>query len=180
MIALFDRQLAGSRSRARSRSRSWDERTHRYLALFPPGEVVEFPAVGLDVPRRRAAQRRPADDLPAPGRQRVGHGATREEARTGALGEMAEMALSARALVGAPRVEASFADLVRKEGAGRVQNPRTLALEAGSPYDDERVLQWLPMTRLRDGESVLVPASWWRRPPATCRARRRPADGSRR
>ena len=73
-------------------------------------------------------------------------------------GEMAEMALSARALAGAPRVEASFAELVRKEGAGRVQDPRTLALEAGSPYDDERVLQWLPMTRLRDGESVLVPA----------------------
>ena len=93
-----------------------------------------------------------------PGGSGLGYGATREEARTGALGEMAEMALSARALAGAPRVEASFADLVRKEGAGRVQDPRTLALEAGSPYDDDRVLQWLPMTRLRDGESVLVPA----------------------
>jgi ribosomal protein S12 methylthiotransferase accessory factor len=130
----------------------------RYLASFPPGEVVEFPVVGLDVldvPLHSAA-------LPAsprhPGGSGLGYGATREEARTGALGEMAEMALSTRALADTPRVEASFADLVRKEGAARVQDPRTLALEAGSPYDDERVLQWLPMTRLRDGESVLVPA----------------------
>lgn len=130
----------------------------RYLASFPPGEVVEFPVVGLDVldvPLHSAA-------LPAtvrhPGGSGLGYGATPEEARTGALGEMAEMALSTRALAGLPRVEASYAELVRKEGATRVQDPRTLALEAGSPYDDDRVLQWLPMTRLHDGESVLVPA----------------------
>lgn len=124
----------------------------RYLASFPPGEVVDFPIVGLDVldvPLHSAATR---------GGTGLGYGATREEARTGALGEMAEMALSVRALAGRPRVEASYAELVRKEGAGRVQDPRTLALEAGSPYDDDRVLQWLPMTRLRDGEQVLVPA----------------------
>lgn len=130
----------------------------RYLASFPQGEVVEFRAAGLDVldvPLHSAA-------LPAsvrhPGGSGLGYGATPEEARTGALGEMAEMALSTRALAGAVRVEASYADLVRKEGPGRVQDPRTLALEAGSPYDDDRVLQWLPTTRLRDGESVLVPA----------------------
>jgi YcaO-like protein with predicted kinase domain len=130
----------------------------RYLASFPAGRVVEFPVVGLDVldvPLHSAA-------LPAspahPGGSGLGYGATAEEARTGALGEMAEMALSTRALAGAPRVEASYAELVRKEGADRVQDPRTLCLEAGRPYDDDRVLQWLPMTRLRDGESVLVPA----------------------
>ena len=132
--------------------------SERYLASFPPGEVVEFLVAGLDVldvPLHSAA-------LPAsprhPGGSGLGYGATAEEARTGALGEMAEMALSTRALAGAPRVEASYAELVRKEGARRVQDPRTLVLEAGSPYDDDRVLQWLPMTRLRDGESVLVPA----------------------
>jgi ribosomal protein S12 methylthiotransferase accessory factor YcaO len=130
----------------------------RYLASFPPGEVVEFPVVGLDVldvPLHSAA-------LPAsprhPGGSGLCYGATAAEARTGALGEMAEMALSTRALAGAPRVEASYAELVAKEGAGRVQDPRTLALEAGCAYDDDRVLQWLPMTRLRDGEPVLVPA----------------------
>jgi ribosomal protein S12 methylthiotransferase accessory factor len=130
----------------------------RYLASFPAGEVEEFPVVGLDVldvPLHCAT-------LPTtsrhPGGGGLGYGATAEEARTGALGEMAEMALSTRALAGAARVEASYAELVRKEGAGRVQDPRTLALEAGSAYTDDRVLQWLPMSRLRDGESVLVPA----------------------
>ena len=130
----------------------------RYLASFPPGEVVEFPVRGLDVldvPLHSAA-------LPAsprhPGGSGLGYGATPEQARAGALGEMAEMALSTRALAGAPRVEASYTELLRKEGADRVQDPRTLCLEAGRPYDGDRVLQWLPMTRLRDGESVLVPA----------------------
>ena len=129
----------------------------RYLASFP-GEVVEFPVVGLDVldvPLHSAAL---SASPRHPGGSGLGYGATADEARTGALGEMAEMALSTRALAGVSRVEASFAELVRKEGPGRVQDPRTLALEAGSPYDDDRVLQWLPMTRLRDGESVLVPA----------------------
>jgi YcaO-like protein with predicted kinase domain len=130
----------------------------RYLASFPPGEVVEFPVRGLDtldVPLHSAA-------LPAsprhPGGSGLGYGATPEQARAGALGEMAEMALSTRALAAVERVEASYAELVRRRGATRVQDPRTLALEAGSPYDGDRVLQWLPMTRLRDGESVLVPA----------------------
>ncbi len=129
----------------------------RYLASFPGG-VVEFPVQGLDpldVPLHSAA-------LPAtpehPGGSGLGYGATGEQARTGALGEMAEMALSTRRLAGLPRVEASYADLVAKEGADRVQDPRTLCLEAGAPYDDDRPLQWLPMTRLRDGEQVLVPA----------------------
>ena len=130
----------------------------RYLASFPGAEVVEFPVVGLDV-LDAALHSAVLYDAPGrPGGGGLGYGATADEARTGALGEMAESALSARALVGTLRVQGSYAELVRREGAGRVQDPRTLALEAGSPYDDDRVLQWLPMTRLRDGESVLVPA----------------------
>lgn len=129
----------------------------RYLASFPGARVDESPVVGLDV----ADVALHTALLYAPGLpvgDGIGYGATAEEARVGALGEMAEMALSSLALMGTPRVEASYAELARKEGAGRVQDPRTLALEAGSPYDDDRVLQWLPMTRARDGESVLVPA----------------------
>jgi YcaO-like protein with predicted kinase domain len=129
----------------------------RYLASFPP-EVVEFPVTGLDVlnvPLHNAA-------LPTsprhPGGSGLGYGATTEEARTGALGEMAEMALSVRAHERLERVEASYAQLLATDGAARVQDPRTLCLEAGSDYDHERVLQWLPMTRLRDGATVLVPA----------------------
>lgn len=88
----------------------------------------------------------------------LGYGATPEQARTGALGEMAEMALSARALAGQERVLASYEQLCAERGADRVQDPRTLCLEAGTGYTGGRPLQWLPMTRLRDGETVLVPA----------------------
>jgi ribosomal protein S12 methylthiotransferase accessory factor len=93
-----------------------------------------------------------------PGGSGLGYGATREQARTGALGEMAEMALSARALSGQERVEASYDELSAQRGADRVQDPRTLCLEAGTAWSGARRLQWLPMTRLRDGETVLVPA----------------------
>ena len=131
--------------------------SERYLASFPPG-VVEFAVRGLDVldvPLHSAALQGSAAH---PGGSGIGYGATQEQARTGALGEMAEMALSVRAHQGAERVQASYAELVAREGADRVQDPLTLCLEAGSAYDRDRVLQWLPMTRLRDGERVLVPA----------------------
>ncbi|MGY1747007.1 YcaO-like family protein [Blastococcus sp. SYSU D00695] len=129
----------------------------RYRDSFP-APVEEFAIEGLDVldvPLHSAV-------LPAtsrhPGGSGLGYGATREEARTGALGEMAEMALSVRAHEHAQRVQASYAELARRAGRDRVADPRTLCLEAGSAYDDDRPLQWLPMTRLRDGETVLVPA----------------------
>ncbi len=130
----------------------------RYLGSFPAGRIEEFAVRGLDplgVPLHSAA-------LPAspghPGGSGLGYGASGEDARTGALGEMAEMALSTLTLAGRERVQGSYAELVRRRGAGRVQDPRTLCLEAGSDYDDDRPLQWLAMTRVGDGEQVLVPA----------------------
>ncbi|MEU2350505.1 YcaO-like family protein [Modestobacter sp. NPDC049651] len=131
--------------------------TQRYLASFPDG-VEEFAVEGLDtldVPLHSAFL---ASSPAHPGGSGLGYGATREEARTGALGEMAEMALSIRAHQGLDRVHGSYRELARTEGRDRVQDPRTLCLEAGSDYDDDRSLQWLPMTRTRDGEQVLVPA----------------------
>ncbi len=131
--------------------------SQRYRDSFPT-PVEEFAIEGLDVldvPLHSAV-------LPSspehPGGSGLGYGATREEARTGALGEMAEMALSVRAHQHGERLQASYAELTRREGADRVADPRTLCLEAGSDYDDDRPLQWLPMTRLRDGERALVPA----------------------
>lgn len=131
--------------------------SQRYRDSFPT-PVEEFAIEGLDVldvPLHSAV-------LPTtpehPGGSGLGYGATREEARTGALGEMAEMALSIRAHERLGRVQASYAELARREGRDRVADPRTLCLEAGCDYDDDRPLQWLPMTRLRDGERVLVPA----------------------
>ena len=131
--------------------------SQRYLASFPP-EVVEFPVLGLDVLQVPLYSAALAATPGHPGGSGLGYGATAEEARTGALGEMAEMALSVRAHQRLDRIEASYAELVVARGAEQVQDPRTLCLEAGSAYDDDRVLQWLPMTRLRDGATVLVPA----------------------
>ncbi len=130
----------------------------RYLASYPPGSVTEFPVVGMDVLEVHLHSAVLAAGEGRPGGSGLGYGATAEEARTGALGEMTEMALSGRALQPRPRVQASHTELVAREGAGRVQDPRTLGLEAGCDYTPDRVLQWLPMTRVRDGEQVLVPA----------------------
>jgi YcaO-like protein with predicted kinase domain len=128
----------------------------RYLASFP--DVETFGVRGID-PLDVALHSAVLPTRPGrPGGSGLGYGADDDAARTGALGEMAEMALSARALQGRERVEASYREAVRSHGADRVQDPRTLCLEAGSDYDDDRPLQWLPMTRVRDGESVLVPA----------------------
>ena len=84
--------------------------SQRYLDSFP-GSVEEFAIEGLDVldvPLHRAV-------LPPgtqhPGGSGLGYGATREEARTGALGEMAEMALSLRAHRGVEREQGSHAEL---------------------------------------------------------------------
>lgn len=131
--------------------------SQRYLDSFP-GTVDEFAIEGLDVldvPLHSAVLPTSADH---PGGSGLGYGATREEARTGALGEMAEMALSLRAHQGVRREQGSYAEMARRHGRDRVADPRALCLEAGSAYDDDRPLQWLPMTRQRDGETVLVPA----------------------
>jgi YcaO-like protein with predicted kinase domain len=131
----------------------------RYRASFPD-RLAEFGIRGLDpldVPLHSAALAAGPD---SPGGSGLGYGATPDEARVGALGEMAEMALSTRRLRGLPRAEGSYAEMVAARGRDRVQDPRTLGLEAGCTYDDDRPLQWLPMTRLRDGEEVAVPAEF--------------------
>ncbi|SNS51661.1 ribosomal protein S12 methylthiotransferase accessory factor [Geodermatophilus saharensis] len=131
--------------------------SQRYRDSFPT-PVEDFAIEGidvLDVPLHSAV-------LPPserhPGGSGLGYGATREEARTGGMGEMAEMALSLRAHRGVQREQGSHAEMTRRHGRDRVADPRTLCLEAGSDYSDDRPLHWLPMTRLRDGERVLVPA----------------------
>ncbi len=131
--------------------------SQRYRDSFPT-PVEDFAIEGidvLDVPLHSAVLP-PSDQHP--GGSGLGYGATREEARTGAMGEMAEMALSLRAHQSVSREQGSHAEMTRRHGRDRVADPRELCLEAGSGYSDDRVLQWLPMTRLRDGETVQVPA----------------------
>ena len=76
--------------------------SQRYLDSFPT-PVDEFAIEGLDVldVPLHSAVLPPSQEHP--GGSGLGYGATREEARTGALGEMAEMALSLRAHQGVER-----------------------------------------------------------------------------
>lgn len=122
--------------------------------------MFEFPITALDrtgVPCWSVTLF-PAGDRPAAAG--TGYGDTDDDARAGAYGELVEEWRSWAALHAAPRRQASFSALVGELGLDGVQDPRTLGLPAGAPYDDERPLQWLPTTRVRDGAEVLVPAEF--------------------
>jgi thiazole/oxazole-forming peptide maturase SagD family component len=86
-----------------------------------------------------------------------GYGATEDEARVGAMGELAEDTFSELAMLRMPRVHGSYTTLVRARGPSAVVDPLTLGLPAGSPYHPEMPLVWVEMQRLSTGEPVLVP-----------------------
>lgn len=122
--------------------------------------VEEFPITALDRTGVPAWSVTLFPDGDRPAAAGTGYGDTDDDARTGAYGELVEEWRSWAALHAEPRTEASYAALVQERGADRVQDPRTLGLPAGSDYDDDRPLQWLATTRLRDGAEVLVPAEF--------------------
>lgn len=131
-----------------------------YLAALPAGEVEEFPVRGMDRVACAVWSVTLHPEQGSPGAGGHGYGHSEQEARVGALGEMTEVTRSAATLAPRPRTLASYADLVRREGRDRVVDPRELALEAGSAYDEDRPLSWWPMTRLSDGSSAWVPAEF--------------------
>lgn len=131
-----------------------------YRAALPPGEVEEFAVRGMDAVACAVWSVTLHPEQGSPGAGGHGYGQTEQEARVGALGEMTEVTRSAATLAERARETASYAELVRREGADRVVDPRELALEAGSEYDDDRRLSWWPMTRLSDDSSVWVPAEF--------------------
>ncbi len=90
----------------------------------------------------------------------IGYGLTEQRARVGALGECVEHVCAWRALRTAARRSGSYAGLVAALGPDAVVDPRLLGLPAGVDLTDERVLQWLPMRRLRDEAQVWVPAEF--------------------
>jgi ribosomal protein S12 methylthiotransferase accessory factor len=132
-----------------------------YLAAFPPGEVVAFPITGLDrtgVPVWIVAlfledQPGLAGAMPSG----IGYGDTDEQAILGALGEVAEALWPTLTLRKAPRVEASYRELVETYGPGGVADPLTLGLPAGSPIDRQTRLEWIEAKRVGRRETVLVP-----------------------
>ena len=129
----------------------------RYRAALP-AEPLAFPITPLDdvgVPAWSVTLFGAGERPTVSG---IGYGATDGDALRGAYGELVEAWRSWATLHYRPRRQASYAELVRERGADRVQDPRTLGLPAGVPYDGDRPLQWLPTTRLGDGAEVLVPA----------------------
>lgn len=122
------------------------------------GRVVDFDISSLD----RLGVPVTSCSLVVDGRfaqQGNGYGLTDEAARVSGLGELAEGVL-AEALVRGLRTrsrQASYADLIAREGADRVAHPATLCLPAGSPWTPQTVLEWVPLTRARTGEQVWTP-----------------------
>lgn len=90
----------------------------------------------------------------------VGYGATRHAAEVGALGEVAERVIMSDALRALPVTTASYTELRAAVGADGVVDPVALILDAGSAYCADEPLQWVPSTRWRTGETVLVPAEY--------------------
>lgn len=134
---------------------------HYETVLRSFGQVIDFDISALD----RLAVPVTSCSLIVGNRfaaQANGYGATHEAARVGGLGELAEgvlMAQAVPALLGAG-VRGSRRDLIAAQGEDRVIDPRTLGLPAGSPFDDERALLWVPTRRVRTGETVYVPADF--------------------
>lgn len=89
-----------------------------------------------------------------------GYGFEPIEAEVGALGELCEEVHCAAAVARMPRVDASYAELVRTRGRRGVVDPLKLCLPAGCAYTDEMVLPWVEAQRWPTDEPVLVPREW--------------------
>ena len=116
------------------------------------GRVVETDLSGFD---RTGACVHSVALLDHPVGNGIGYGPDPTAARTSAYGELVEWTRSYAVLSTTTPREASYARL-RATGEP-VQDPRTLCLEAGSAFDDDRPLQWLQARRLRDDAPVWVP-----------------------
>ena len=128
-----------------------DDVVAAYRAALP-GEVEETDLSAFD---RTGAAVRTVALLISPGGNGVGYGPDTEAARTSAYGELVEWTRSHAVLSRSVPREASYAALLAT--GEPVQDPRTLCLEAGSDYDEDRPLRWLQAQRLRDDAPVWVP-----------------------
>jgi len=89
-----------------------------------------------------------------------GYGFETVEAEVGALGELCEEVHVGDWVKRAPRLVASYAELVRARGPRGVVDPLTLCLTAGSPWTDDMPLSWVEARRWPSDEAVLVPREW--------------------
>ncbi|GAA4774425.1 hypothetical protein GCM10023200_03640 [Actinomycetospora chlora] len=138
-----------------------DEVTAGLDAALPPGDVGDAVLTGADrtgVAVVAADHADPAGEWPRSGA--FGYGLSVERARVAAHAELAEEMLLSRHLRTLEPVRASYTELRGSRGADRVADPVSLVLPAGTAYDPDRPRWWLPTTRWRTGEEVLVPAEF--------------------
>ncbi len=90
----------------------------------------------------------------------VGYGPTWSAASVGALGEVAERVVTGAKLQTLPVRIATYRELSTERGTAGVADPLTLTLPAGSDYQLDRPIGWVPAVRWRTGEQVLVPIEY--------------------
>ncbi len=140
-----------------------------YRRALPPGQLLEFPLTSLDrlgvsvhaltfIPKLHAEHHAHAMNWPLC--EGIGYGATEDEARVGAFGELTEEVSSSLALARMPRLTGSYTELLASRGEQGIVDPVALCLEAGSDYHPGMILDWVEVSRLATGEPVLVPVEF--------------------
>ena len=133
--------------------------TEAYRRSLPPGTLEEFridPVDYLGIPIINV-------DLYAEDGEHsngIGYGSTEAQARLGAYGELCEERHTIKGFEELPVEEGSYRQMTERFGADRVIDPLTLVLEAGTPYDQDYQLRWVPIARLRDEADCWIPASF--------------------
>ena len=143
-----------------------DEAARLYRSHLPPGSRRALPTHPIDPLNAGRSEPLAYCSLEGLGTERFGqftaygYGSTPDEAARGAAGELTEETHNVRALAETAPVRASYAELLKSRGARRVLDPRAMVLPAGSDWTPETPLTWVPATRLKTGEDVLVPATF--------------------
>ncbi len=137
-----------------------------YRRALPPGRLMEFSLTPLDrvgIPVQTLTFLPELAGAPAMVWQLcegIGYGATEDEARVGAYGELTEEVSSSVTLARTERFTGSYREMLAQHGERGVVDPVTLCLEAGSPYTPEVTLEWAVVRRWSGGEPVVVPSEF--------------------
>ncbi|WP_018334675.1 YcaO-like family protein [Actinomycetospora chiangmaiensis] len=132
-----------------------------YTDALPPGDTDEFDLraadrTGVHVVAADFAD--PTGTWPRSGS--FGYGLAPDRARVAARAELAEEMLLAVHLRGLERTRDSYSALRARLGDDGVVDPVRLTLPAGTAFDPDAPRWWLPATRVRTGDTVLVPAEF--------------------
>jgi YcaO-like protein with predicted kinase domain len=138
-----------------------DAVTRAYDDALPAGEAGDFTLGGTD----RTGVHVVAADFADPGGTwprsgSFGYGLSAARARVAAHAELIEEMLLSRHLRDLPRTRDSYRALRTRYGGDGVVDPAALTLPAGAVVDPDAPRWWLPATRVRTGETVLVPAEF--------------------